>query len=324
MAFRDAHSPSSVCTPTRLALLTGRYAWRTLRSGVLNGYARPAMAKGQATLGSFLDESGYRTAIVGKWHLGLEYQNLPDWTDFTGPLRDGPHTRGFDESFIIPASLDFPPYLYIRNGEALGTPLTEQPAKPFPHFMRSGPTATDFDPQQVLDDLVHESTDFIERHADSDQPFFLYLPLTAPHSPVWPSEDFAGSTGLGPYGDFIAQLDAATGVVLQSLEDEGVADNTLVVFTSDNGSFMHRYADDATDHTEDETVGGYRPSNHTANGVHRGTKADIWEGGHRVPFFVRWPGKVTPGSRRDETISLTDLFATFAEIVDRGLPARAG
>ena len=324
VAFRDAHSPSSVCTPTRLALLTGRYAWRTWRSGVLNGYARPAMAKGQPTLGSFLDEAGYRTAIVGKWHLGLEYQNLPDWTDFTGPLRDGPHTRGFDESFIIPSSLDFAPYLYIRNGEALGTPLTEQPAKPFPHFMRSGPTAVDFDPQQVLDDLVHESTDFIERHADSDQPFFLYLPLTAPHSPVWPSEDFAGSTGLGPYGDFIAQLDAATGVVLQSLEDEGVADNTLVVFTSDNGSFMHRYADDATDHTEDETVGGYRPSNHTANGVHRGTKADIWEGGHRVPFFVRWPGKVTPGSRRDETISLTDLFATFAEIVDRGLPARAG
>ena len=213
MAFLDAHSPSAVCTPTRYGLLTGRYAWRTrLTRGVLNGYAGPLIAPNRETLGSFLGATGYRTAVIGKWHLGLGFaKNALGEFDFEEPIDDGPHTHGFDESYIIPASVDFPPYVYIRDGEITGFPLGQQPGMEFPRYMRAGELASDFDPADVLDELIRQATGFIQRQASDGSPFLLYLPLTAPHKPVWPAERFEGTTELGPYGDFIVQVDAAVG-----------------------------------------------------------------------------------------------------------------
>ena len=326
MAFLDAHSPSAVCTPTRYGLLTGRYAWRTrLTRGVLNGYAGPLIAPNRETLGSFLGATGYRTAVIGKWHLGLGFaKNALGEFDFEEPIDDGPHTHGFDESYIIPASLDFPPYVYIRDGEITGFPLGQQSGMEFPRYMRAGELASDFDPADVLDELIRQATGFIQRQASDGSPFLLYLPLTAPHKPVWPAQRFEGTTELGPYGDFIVQVDAAVGDVMSALEQAGVDDNTLLIFTSDNGSFMSRLDGlDDRDHTDDSTIQAYRAGNHTANHVYRGTKADIWEGGHRVPFFARWPGEIEPGSTREEVISLTDVFATVAEIVGKELPNNA-
>ena len=326
MAFLDAHSPSAVCTPTRYGLLTGRYAWRTrLTRGVLDGYDGPLIAPNRETLGSFLGATGYRTAVIGKWHLGLGFaKNALGEFDFEEPLDDGPHTHGFHESYIIPASLDFPPYVYIRDGEITGFPLGQQSGMEFPRYMRAGELASDFDPADVLDELIRQATGFIQRQASDGSPFLLYLPLTAPHKPVWPAQRFEGTTELGPYGDFIVQVDAAVGDVMSALDQAGVDDNTLLIVTSDNGSFMSRLDGlDDRDHTDDSTIQAYRAGNHTANHVYRGTKADIWEGGHRVPFFARWPGQIEPGSTREEVISLTDVFATVAEIVGKELPNNA-
>ena len=326
MAFLDAHSPSAVCTATRYGLLTGRYAWRTrLTRGVLDGYDGPLIARNRETLGSFLGATGYRTAVIGKWHLGLGFaKNALGEFDFEEPIDDGPHTHGFDESYIIPASLDFPPYVYIRDGEITGFPLGQQSGMEFPRYMRAGELASDFDPADVLDELIRQATGFIQRQASDGSPFLLYLPLTAPHKPVWPAQRFEGTTELGPYGDFIVQVDAAVGDVMSALDQAGVDDNTLLIVTSDNGSFMSRLDGlDDRDHTDDSTIQAYRAGNHTANHVYRGTKADIWEGGHRVPFFARWPGQIEPGSTREEVISLTDVFATVAEIVGKELPNNA-
>ena len=327
MTFTDAHSPSAVCTPTRYGLLTGRYAWRTrLKRGVLNGYGQPLLARNRMTLGTLLRQQGYRTAIVGKWHLGLGFaRDASGEFDFGGRIDDGPHTHGFDESLIIPASLDFPPYVYIRDGKITGLPLGQQPALKFPRFMRPGELAADLDPVRVLDDLAEEASAFIKRQSRRQEPFLLYLPLTAPHKPVWPGRRFESRTDLGPYGDFILHVDSAVGVVTQAIEESGVASETFVLLTSDNGSFMYRRDDMAQDdHTDDSRIQAYRSLNHTSNYVFRGTKADIWEAGHRVPFFVRWPGVAAPSSRTGDTVCLTDVFATLAEITGSSLPANSG
>lgn len=321
MTFRDAHTPSSVCTPTRYGLLTGRYAWRgRLQSFVLDGYDDALIEDGRPTLGSFLQGHGYHTAIVGKWHLGLGFARHGDREsiDFTRPVSDGPHTRGFDFSFIIPASLDFPPYVYIRDGTITRSTVL-QSAQAFPAFMRHGPIGTDLNPERTLDDLLGEAVAYLHERARDEAPFFLYVPLTAPHKPVLPARRFIGATPLGPYGDFIVQVDWTVGQLLTTLDGLGLGENTLFLYTSDNGSFMYRRPD-PKDHVEDSRVQAYRPEHHTANGPWRGTKADIWEAGHRVPFFVRWPGVVKPGSTSDETICLTDIFATVADIVGASLP----
>ena len=314
MAFLDAHTPSSVCTPTRYGLLTGRYAWRTrLKKGVLGSYNSPLLTSGRATLGSLLKAEGYRTAAIGKWHLGLG--GIRQNGALQETVTDGPHTHGFDESYIIPASVANPPYVYIRDGRVTGFPLGRQAALSFPRFIRAGEKGSNFDPAGVLDELIGEVVEFIEQQAVDGQTFLLYLPLTAPHQPIWPAVRFEGTTQLGPYGDFIVQVDAAVGEVMDALEDAEVDDNTLLIFTSDNGSFMYKCEPGGSDHADDSTLRGYWPANHTPNHVYRGTKTDIWEGGHRVPFFTRWPGEITPGSTQEEVISLTDVFATVAEIV---------
>ncbi len=317
MTFTDAHTPSAVCTPTRYGLLTGRYCWRTrLTKGVLDGYGEPLIDQQRQTIAEFLSQQGYYTGIVGKWHLGLGFARDGRQFDFSKPVTDGPHTHGFAFSHVIPASLDFPPYVYIRDGQITEFPKLQQPAVSFPKFLRKGERAPDFIMEEVLDELVDQAGKFIQQQAQADQPFFLYIPLTAPHKPVWPHRRFVGKTELGPYGDFVMQVNSMVGGIMGSIDNAGVRDQTLVIYTSDNGSFMRRSTDpNFVDHVLDETVQEYRQSHHTANGPFRGTKADIYEAGHHVPFFARWPIKIAAGSKCDETICLTDIFRTAAEIV---------
>ncbi len=326
MRFTDAHTPSSVCTPTRYGLLTGRYAWRgRLKRGVLDGWDPPLIEPGRPTLGSLLQDRGYHTAVVGKWHLGLGFARgaAREDVDFSRAVSDGPHTRGFDFSFVIPASLDFPPYVFVRNGQITRFTVL-QSAQDFPAFLRHGPVGADLRFEQALDDLLGEAVGFLHSRAGRDEPFLLYFPLTAPHKPVLPARRFVGTTALGPYGDFVVQVDWTVGQILETLDALGLAESTLVLYTSDNGSFMYRQEDPTgDDHVSDPTIQAYRPAHHTANAHWRGTKADIWEAGHRVPFFVRWPGVVAPGSRSDTTVCLTDVFATLAEIVGGPLPENA-
>ena len=313
--FVDAHSPSAVCTPTRYGLLTGRYCWRTrLKSGVLNGYGAPLLAADRPTLGTMLGAAGYSTACVGKWHLGLGFAKKGEEFDFARPVTDGPHTHGFARSFIIPASLDFPPYVYLEDGAPTEAPVRTQPRGSFPAFIRKGERGPDFSMVDCLDRLARAALEFVQAAAEEEAPFFLYFPLTAPHKPVLPHPRFVGATDLGPYGDFVVQTDATVGLVLDALDRAGVADETLVVFTSDNGSFMHA-RDEGEDHVDVETIQAYRRDRHRPNGPYRGTKADIWEAGHRVPFFVRWPGVVEAGRRVDRTICHVDVYATLADVV---------
>lgn len=328
MAFTDGHSPSAVCTPTRYGLLTGRYAWRTcLKRGVLGGYSPPLIDPDRSTIATMLKANGYHTGAIGKWHLGMSLpMKQPDadasvWqgdpgVDFAGVITDSPIHHGFDYYFGVAASLDMAPYVFVRNDRFTMMPTLQQPAVPFPHFIRAGPRAEDFIVDQVLDRLTKEAVGFIDRAAKGEQPFFLYLPLTAPHKPTQPHERFRGKTKLSEYGDFVVQVDWTVGQVLAAIDEAGVADKTVVVYTSDNGSYMYRYDDRARlDHMDDSSIQGYRADRHRANGPFRGTKADIWEAGHHVPLFVRWPGQVEPGSKCDTTVCLTDYYATFADIV---------
>jgi len=326
MTFLDAHTPSAVCTPTRYGLLTGRYCWRSrLKRGVLNGYGTPLIEPSRPTVASLLKKAGYHTGIVGKWHLGLDLPKAANGKglDFSKPVGNGPPQRGFDFSYIIPASLDFPPYIYIENGRVTNPDTVIQPAVNFPGFLRSGPRSKDLVMEDCLDDLLKQATRYIHQQSQTDQPFFLYFPLPAPHKPVIPHSRFQGKTKLGLYGDFVAQVDWTVGEVLRTIRKSGIEEDTLVIYSSDNGSYMYRLDDDKPGHVADAGIQAYQSKNHTANHVFRGTKADIWEAGHHVPFLVRWPGKIAPGSQCQETICLTDFFATAAEIAGQTLPEKA-
>lgn len=327
ISFTDAHSGSAVCTPTRYGLLTGRYCWRTeLKSGVLwPPDDKPLIDTNRLTIAGLLKQHNYHTACIGKWHLGMEWgRDAQGKVNFNNPLKFGPTDVGFDEFFGIAGSLDMIPYVFYHNHEPT-QPVTETQSRlPFPKFIRQGPRGEGFDPGKVLDQLTEQAVAYINRRAPESNPFFLYLPLTAPHKPVWPAERFKDKTDLGPYGDFVNQTDWSVGQVLRALEKNGIADNTLVVFTSDNGSYMYRWPLNEKDHTQDSGVQGYHPPNHQANADWRGTKADIWEAGHRVPFIVRWPGKVKPKTRCDKTICLTDFMATCAEITGFSMPDNVG
>jgi len=318
----DAHSPSSICTPTRYGLLTGRYCWRTsLKRGVLKGYDPPLIEDDRITMADYLKEIGYNTGIVGKWHLGLGFQKTQSGNnennigfDLTKPLESSPNNYGFDYSFVLPASLDFEPYVYVRNYNVIDTEFDSVPTTKFPHFWREGIRSKSLEFDQVLDDLLVEAKSYIKRSSASKKPFFLYFPLTAPHKPVIPTEKFIGTSGKGLYGDFICQIDWTTGEVLKLLEDLGIEDNTLVIFTSDNGSPMYSiHPSVGPDHVTDETLAFYNASNHRANGKLRGIKGDAYEGGHRVPFILRWPVRLAGNKKLDETICLTDIYETILE-----------
>lgn len=317
MTFTDAHSPSAVCTPTRYGLLTGRYCWRTkLKRGVLNGYGRSLIQPDRRTLAHVLQSAGYKTGIVGKWHLGLDFiltGNNNESIDYSKPVSRGPKSYGFDFSYIIPASLDFPPYVYIKNHQITQFPSATQEAWRFPAFVRKGPRSPVFRMADALDHLIQEAVTFIHDKSEKKSPFFLYLPLTGPHKPVLPHPRFLGKTEAGLYGDFVHQVDWSVGQINQAIQKAGIKDKTLVIFTSDNGSFMYRENDPSKpDHLDTSSVQAFHSETHTANHVYRGTKADIWEAGHRVPFFVRWPGRIRPESRSKTPICHTDILATCA------------
>lgn len=313
MRFTDAHSPSAVCTPTRYAVLTGRYSWRSaLKRGVLRGYSPNLIDTTRVTIPALLKQAGYATAGVGKWHLGL---GEADSTDYHRPLRPGPVSLGFDYYYGIPASLDMAPYLYFENDRMVGE-LTARTEDSMPcctgAFWRGGPMTEGFRHEDVTPDLTDKAVAYIEEQTTRSrgQPFFLYVPFPSPHTPWLPTEAFRGVSGAGEYGDFTAQVDASIGRILEALDRTGVAESTLVVVTSDNGPYWRP--------EEIERFG------HRAQGGWRGMKADVWEGGHRVPFVVRWPGRVEAGTTSDQTITHTDLLATFAGVTGLAVPAGAG
>jgi len=328
MIFADGHAAAAVCTPTRYAVVTGRYPWRSrLKSGVLNGYSPHLIEPKRLTVGSLLKGAGYHTACVGKWHLGMDWAFTDakrKTIDYAKPVAHGPQAKGFDYFFGIPASLDFPPYVYVENDRAVEPATATQRRVSFPAFVRSGPRSPGFHHVEALDVLTGKATGYIAQRAKTGQPFLLYFALTAPHKPVLPAPRFRGATKLGPYGDFVVQTDWAVGQVLKALDDAGVAGDTLLIVTSDNGSFMFRQTDAAKpDHVANASVQAYKPSSHRSNHVYRGTKADIWEGGHRVPFLVRWPARVKPGSRCDAPVCVVDFMATCADVAGSILPRDA-
>ena len=307
--FTDAHAPSAVCSPTRYGILTGRYCWRSsLKSGVLWTDDPLLIETDRPTIASELRAAGYHTAFVGKWHLGLGSQEPTNWS---GPIDAGPHTVGFDESVGIPSSLDIPPYCWFRNG--VGDPPPSTTIEGSAHrrrdgggFWRAGPIAEGFEHQAVLSKSIDESIGIIDRHATErpERPLFLELCLSAPHTPWLPDEAWRGSSGAGHYGDFVNQIDFEMGRLFEALEAHELNENTLVVFTSDNGSHW--------------PLADVDRWGHASNLAWRGQKADIHEAGHRVPFLVRWPDAIEPGAVRTETICLTDLYATSLAAADTG------
>jgi arylsulfatase A-like enzyme len=326
MRFTDAHTPSAVCTPTRYGLLTGRYPWRTrLTRGVLWGNGDALIEPGRATLASMLQRRGYHTAGVGKWHLGLRWAAKPgstpnrttnsqeapvDWIDYGQPIADAPTHHGFDEYFGLPASLDMRDYVYIERNRVVEPPIGSIVGAPItvPAYHRAGRAGPTFRPERVLADFTSRAVRYVHERARAKKPFFLYFALTSPHTPVLPTERFAGRTGLGPYADFVAETDAAVGEVLQALEETGAARHTMVIFASDNGPAPLA-----------NMIEDLRGKGHDSAGGWRGAKQDLYEGGHRVPFIVRWPGVVTPGSSSDAVIGLIDIFATIAAAVGEPL-----
>ena len=328
MRFTDAHSAAAVCSPSRYAFLTGRYGWRSyLKSDVLGDRARPLIDSDLPTLGSMLQQHGYRTAAIGKWHLGLKFPRLPPdeknninrGFDWSGEIEGAPVGFGFDEFFGVSGNLSFHPRAYIRGDRVTAYP--DQPYTPtglLPSHFRY--VAPDFDPFEVLDRLTEEAVAFIDRSAGQENPFFLYFALTAPHVPLIPESRFVGTSGLGYYGDFVAQIDWIVGQVLDALNSAGVADDTLLVFTSDNGSPM----DDrpnwlAEHHVTNPWATWYWSTVHKPNGDWRGIKSTIYEGGHRVPYLVQWPGVVPAGSETAFTFAHVDLYATVADILGHRL-----
>ncbi len=322
IVFTDAHTPSAVCTPTRYGLLTGRYCWRSrLKRGVQNGYGPPLIEINRSTIASLLKSKGYITGIVGKWHLGLGFQrDSMEQFDFSKPLVYSPNEVGFDYSYIIPASLDFPPYIYIENEIITEFPSILEKGSKFPAFWREGERSPGFVMEETLDHLLGKANNFIEENSNKENPFLLYFPLTAPHKPTLPHERFQGKTKLGPYGDFVHQVDWTVGQIMKKLDELNISKNTLLIYTSDNGSYMYRLSENEPDHVTDGTIQAFYENNHTANYIFRGTKADIWEAGHHVPFFIRWPGKIKGGKEISESICLTDIYSTLAEMLELEKP----
>jgi len=318
MTFTDAHSASSLCTPSRYALLTGRYAWRgRLKRGVTRGYDDALIEPGRLTVPALLKQSGYETAIFGKWHLGVNWQRTgpaPEDVNFARPFTGGPLAHGFDRFLGISASLDMPPYVWLAADRAVSVPTGTIGDSASPKLWRGGVISDDFKMDELHPRVVGEALQFITERAASreSRPFFLYLPLASPHTPILPTRGFEGITRTTPYGDFVAQVDSDIGQIVAALDTHGFGRNTLVIFTADNG-----FAPAAN--IPDHALFNHDPS----NGL-RGAKSDLFEGGHRVPFIARWTGVVPAGTRCAEPIGQVDLLATCAELLGAKLPETAG
>jgi arylsulfatase A-like enzyme len=325
--FTDAHAPTSVCSPSRYALLTGRYAWRSkLQRGVVLPWGAPIVAPERLTVAELLRQKGYATGMIGKWHLGLSWTTKDGQppasgadrlsnVDFTRPFGGGPTAHGFDYYFGVDIP-NYPPYCFLENDHTVGIPNVPDPGRE-QLFNRPGPMVPGWKLEEILPELTRRSVAWIESAAKTGKPFFLYMPLTSPHYPIVPAKEFRGKTTVGDYGDFVAQTDWCVGQILEALQRAGVADNTLVIFTSDNGPEI----------TGEVNPGAYdriqRYQHHSIDGL-RGAKRDLWEGGHRVPFVARWPARIKPATVSDEIICLVDLMATLAALLDVKLPDAAG
>ncbi len=330
MRFTDGHSSSGICTPSRYALLTGRYHWRDFH-GIVNAFGGSVFKPERLTLPEMLQQKGYRTAAIGKWHLGWDWQAIrkpeaqphnggrqkvwgPDDFDWSRPIPDGPLAHGFDDYFGDTV-INFPPYGWILNDRLLKAPDTMmnpkkwKPIKEGHWECRGGPMCSDWDPYQNIPVTTQKGVEYIRRQAHSDQPFFLYFAFPSPHAPIIPNDEFDGKSGAGPYGDFVVETDHACGRLLEALEETGQAENTIVIMTADNGPEHYAYPRD-------------KKFAHWSAHPWRGLKRDIYEGGHRVPFIIRWPGVTQPGAVNDALVSQIDIMATLAEAVDFALPEK--
>ena len=329
MMFTDAHTNSSVCTPTRYGILTGRYAWRThLKKSVIGGTSPSLIKPGRMTLASLLKDQGYHTGMIGKWHLGWDFSFHPDsvkidplyWgytpgtkIDYANGVKNGPDVHGFDYYYAIPSSLDIPPYVYVENGRVTNLDITEREGEEGKRLWRGGPMSADFDIEDCTPNFFRRANQFIAKNAKAEKPFFLYLPLPSPHTPILPIKEFQGKSGVNEYADFMLQIDFHMGELIKTLKEHKIFDNTLLIFTADNGISPRA-------NIEEINNAGHFPSN-----GFRGRKADIFEGGHRVPYIVTWPkGGVKAGSISNQTICTTDMLATLADLLKVKLPANAG
>lgn len=314
----DVHSSSAVCTPSRYSVLTGRYAWRTrLKTGVQCGHGAPLIENGRTTVAEVLKSKGYRTGAFGKWHLGFEYIKRdgsavpveksyldPDDADkdyagfdYSAPLKGGPLDHGFDEYFGISGSLDMPPYCFIMGRKTLGVPSVE---KQRITQQRPGLAVEGWDDTLVDVRFTEKACDFIRRSADAEKPFFAYVPLSSPHRPCVPPDFMQGKSEAGTRGDSVMLADWCLGRIMDTLGDAGVENETLLIFTSDNGATVCDYFG--------------RTYGHKANGDLRGHKTDIFEGGHRIPFVARWPERISPGTVSHSLFGLVDLMATVIDL----------
>ncbi|HOU30855.1 MAG TPA: arylsulfatase [Bacteroidales bacterium] len=314
VTFTDAHSSSAVSTPTRYGLLTGRYSWRSeMKSGVLNGYSEALIPESRKTIAQMLREVGYNTACIGKWHLGWKWNNIEkgnDSVDFSKPITDGPTERGFDYFFGISASLDMPPYVYVENDMPTSMPDRITTGNNISYgnpgydgsMWREGPTGSDFFHIECTPEFFRRAGKYIEEKAREKKPYFLYLALPSPHTPILPTDEFKGKSGINPYADFVMMVDAEVGKLLDIIEGTGESENTIIVFTSDNGTAP--WADIKT----------LESKGHMTSYIFRGHKADLYEGGHRIPCFVSWPARIRKPHVVGQTICLNDFYATFAAV----------
>lgn len=335
MRFTEAHSGSAVCTPTRYGIMTGRYAWRTpLQNGVLGGLSPRLIEPGRLTVAALLKQHGYQTACIGKWHLGMDWKVLPGkkvsslsietpdqvWNvDYSQPIANGPNAVGFDYYYGISASLDMVPYTFIENDRVTVVPTVD---KQFPMMLgrgpaqtRKGPAAPAFDAADVLPTLTRKAIEFISNQAANarqGRPFFLYLPLASPHTPIVPIAQWQGKSELNPYADFVMQTDDAIGQVMAALAKHELAASTLFIVASDNGCSPAAKIEELI------------AKDHHPSAERRGHKADIFDGGHRIPFIARWPAHVPAGKQSDQLVCLTDLMATCADMLQAKLADMAG
>ena len=326
--FTDMHATSALCTPSRYGILTGRYNWRSrLKRRVAGGFTRHIIEEGRATLGTLFKKAGYQTAVVGKWHVGLDWYVNGDLSklepeyhdhsyrpdvDYSKPVKNGPDSFGFDYSYITPGSLDIAPYVFIENGYATLPPtynsgslkkgvrgVIKDTADKRISDWPNGPTSVSYNHMMVVPDSADRVIGLIQEYANKDNPFFIYYPTHAPHVPCIPTPEYAGRSGLGAYGDMILMIDDIVGRISDTLKEQGIEDDTIFIFTSDNGS-EHSYPE----------------LGHESSYIYRGHKSEIWDGGHRIPFVVRWPEGIDGGISSAQVCSLADMYATFADILE--------
>ncbi len=328
MRFTNGHSSSGICTPSRYALLTGRHHWRDF-DGIVNAFGESVFAPERLTMPELLQEKGYATAAIGKWHLGWDWAAIrkpdakpieegrrsswgPEAFDWEKAIPDGPLAHGFDHYFGDTV-INFPPYCWIEDDKVVKAPDVLMDTTKWKEIKegnwecRPGPMTSDWDPYENIPETTRRGVKYIKEQKENDDPFFLYFAFPSPHAPIIPNDEFDGKSGAGPYGDFVYETDDACGRILKALEESGQAENTIVIFSADNGPEKYAYA-------RDEIFG------HWSAEPLRGLKRDIYEGGHRVPFIVKWPGNVAAGAVTDALVSQIDFMATFADLLSYDLP----